>query len=55
MPAIEQNCNVMVPVKENKGLFVNNDEKSVKQFTVGCGPWMDSQGGKQPKKMKQYV
>jgi hypothetical protein len=42
MPAIEQNCNVMVPVKENKGLFVNNDEERVKEFTVGCRPRMDA-------------
>ena len=34
MPAIEQDCNVMVPMQENQLFLVNDNEKSVHQFTV---------------------
>lgn len=34
MPAIKQDGNVMVPMKENERLLVYNDEERVKEFTV---------------------
>jgi len=34
MPAVEQDGNVVVPMKENERLLMNNDEKGVKEFTV---------------------
>ena len=34
MPAVEQDGNVVVPMKENEWLLMNNNEKGVKEFTV---------------------
>ena len=33
MPAIQQNRNVVIPMQENEGLFVNDNEKRIKKFT----------------------
>ena len=33
-PSVQQDGNVMVPMQKDERLFVNNDEKSVKQLSV---------------------
>jgi len=35
MPAVKKNCHVMVPVKEDKGLFVYNNEECIQELTWG--------------------
>ncbi len=32
MPAIQEDSNMVVPMKENKGLFMNNNEECIEQF-----------------------
>jgi hypothetical protein len=34
MPAIQQNRNMVIPVQENKGLFMNDNEKGINKFTA---------------------
>jgi uncharacterized Zn finger protein (UPF0148 family) len=59
MPAIEQDGNVMVPVKENERFLVNDNKEGIKQFTMSrrmsCSSEFDDRSWKSVRSCRQYL